>query len=90
MNATIDCKIGYKRKENVQTKEFVCQENGEWNEQPYECEASCGQELNTIPIKGFLDNVSPLEVPWNAAIHRNGSHLCGGIIISGSISVFFL
>lgn len=67
MTATIECKIGYKKDENVQ-KEFVCQENGEWNGQPYECTASCGQVVvNSKPLVLEIQKTNPLEVPWIAA-----------------------
>lgn len=89
VTATIDCKIGYKKYENVQ-KEFVCQENGEWNGQPYECKASCGQVVvNSKSLVLEMEKSNPLEVPWNAAIHKNGTHFCGGTIVSGLLLYFY-
>lgn len=83
VSAKVSCKSRYQFEPNAK-KEFVCQENGNWNGERTECKADCGQLVPkaTALAAGAIEANSH-GVPWYAGIYYNDNQICGGTIISG-------
>ncbi|CAH1707810.1 unnamed protein product [Aphis gossypii] len=75
--------------------ELLCQSNGTWSNQLYECTPSCGSVFtNSHPLSNINAKIALFgTAPWNVGIYRlnedniNYDLICGGSIISPNLVV---
>lgn len=86
--AKISCAVGYEKPKRQVSDEIKCNLNGQWNDQPWECDEVCGEiKLPRANIVGGTETEID-KVPWQTVIYRKDEKtnqlkfICGGSIIT--------